>query len=363
MGTTGLLLFSALAFCTAALSGCTAVRYEANPVAPEHSAAEFASRRLNSRVSRWSERALVHETMAGHPNVLLAKAKVATASAAVGTAGTKPNPTVGFQPDIAANPGDAVSPWALGFTLDVPVETAGKRARRVDVAHAALQAASLDAATVIFQTADAVRKAFRDLAAAAERAALLARQQNAQEEVVKLFDARVQAGDLARAETTQSRLLLQQTRLAARDAEKKQAEARAALAAAAGVPVEAVTMRRSTSPRSIKRPGAPRPARPAATRCRTGPTCLAHSPPMPVPKPPCGWRSPNSILTSIFRRAISTTRVRTSGRCLASPRRCRSLTGTAAPLWRPSPNAPRPPPPSSHCSRRSREKWTTHSLR
>ena len=240
METTGLLRSSALILCAVALPGCTVMRYEASPLAPKHSAADFAGRRLDPSVHSWSERALVREALATHPDVVLARAKVATAQAAVGTANTKPNPTVGFQPDIISNPSGAPSPWALGFTLDVPIETAGKRARRVDVAHAAVQAAALDAATSMFQTSAAVRKAFRELAAATTRVELVGRQQAAQEEVVKLYDARVVAGDLARPETTQSRLLLQQTRLAARDAEKKQAEARAALAAAAGVPVEAV---------------------------------------------------------------------------------------------------------------------------
>lgn len=240
MGKTCLPIIPALTLYMAALTGCAVMRYEEQPLSPKHSAASFAGRRLDPAVAQWSERALVREAMSGHPDVVLAKARLTTARAAVGTANTKPNPTAGFQPDIAANPNGAISPWALGFTLDVPIETAGKRARRVDVALAAVQTAALNAATALFQTADAVRHAFRNLAAAAARVELLGHQQAAQEDVVKLFDARVQAGDLARAETTQSRLLLQQTRLAARDAEKKQAEVRAALAAAAGVPVEAV---------------------------------------------------------------------------------------------------------------------------
>lgn len=220
-------------------AGCGLMSYEAKPLTPSRSANAFVDRRLDP--SARTERALVDDVLAMHPDVVLAKAKVATALAAVGTANTRPNPTAGFQPDIASNPGGAASPWALGFTLDVPFETADKRSRRVDVARSSVQVAALDAASVSFQTASAVRHAFRELAAASERVELLTKQRQAQEEVVKLLDARVTAGDMARAETTQSRLLLQQTQIAARDAEKKHAEARATLAAAAGVPVEAVS--------------------------------------------------------------------------------------------------------------------------
>jgi outer membrane protein, heavy metal efflux system len=235
-----ILSISILILCSLTLCGCTAIRYEARPLAPMRSAAAFAGRRLDPSVRRWTEDALVRKALAEHPDVALARAKLATARAAVETAHTIPNPTLGLSPVIAANPNGAASPWALGFTLDVPVETAGKRARRTDVALAALQSAALDAATIAFQTADAVRHAFRTLAAAADRVELLSKQQQAQEEVTKLYDDRVAAGAAARAETTQSRLLLQQTRLLKRDAEKKQTEARAALASAAGVPVEAL---------------------------------------------------------------------------------------------------------------------------
>jgi cobalt-zinc-cadmium efflux system outer membrane protein len=216
------------------------MRYEARPLAPGRTAAAFTGRRLDPSIHRWTENALVKQALAGHPDVALARAKLTTARAAIQTANTKPNPTAAFSPVLASNPNGATSPWALGFTLDIPIETAGKRARRTDVAITGVQAAALDVATASFQAADAVRHAFRNLAAATERTQLLTHQQQAQEEVVKLYDDRVTQGAVARAETTQSRLLLQQTRLLKRDAEKKEAEARATLAAAIGVPVEAV---------------------------------------------------------------------------------------------------------------------------
>ncbi len=230
-----------LTLCTVAVTGCSVVRYEPRPLAPRRSAAAFAGRRLDPSVRRWTEKALVSEALAGHPEMALARAKLETAKAATGTAAARPNPTLAFSPVIASNPEGAASPWALGFSLDIPVETAGKRARRMDVAASALQVAALDAASTGFQTAGAVRLAFRDLAAAEARVTLLGSQQEAQEEVVKLQDGQVAAGAASRAETTQSRLLLLQTRVMKRDAEKKLAMARAALAAAMGVPMETVT--------------------------------------------------------------------------------------------------------------------------
>ncbi len=70
----------------------------------------------------------------------MARAKWLVARAAIITAGSLPNPTVGATPGFIANPMDGVSPLLYGFFLDIPIETAGKRGFRKD------QAANLSAA-------------------------------------------------------------------------------------------------------------------------------------------------------------------------------------------------------------------------
>lgn len=62
-----------------------------------------------------------------HPDLDAARARIATADAAIITASTKPNPTVsGSAGYTDASP----SPFVLRFGLDRPIETAGKRGYR-----------------------------------------------------------------------------------------------------------------------------------------------------------------------------------------------------------------------------------------
>lgn len=217
-------------------AGC--VSYHPRLLEPAQMAAACTMRRLPAGQT-WTAESLVRWARDQHPDVNVARAKLATAQAAITTAGQRPNPTLAWSPTIVANPGD-MSPWALGFSLDIPIETAGKRGKRVALAAAQVRMAALDLAQAQFQAGYDARKAFADLIAARRKARVLQRQQTAQGEVVKLFDARVQAGAISRPEVMQSRLLLQQTRLLVRDAERKTAEAAAALAKALGVSAEAV---------------------------------------------------------------------------------------------------------------------------
>ena len=211
--------------------------YKAKPLDPAKSAARITTRRLEQGRT-WALARLTELATAQHGEIAVAQAKLATAKAASITADTRPNPTAGFSPTITANPGDAISPWLFGFTLDVPFETAGKRSKRVAVALAEQQTAALEVSTARFKVVSALHKAFSELAAATHRSEALNTQLAAQEEIVKLYNARIAAGEGSRTDTMQSRLLLQQTRLLARDAQKQQAVAKADLAEAIGMSVE-----------------------------------------------------------------------------------------------------------------------------
>jgi cobalt-zinc-cadmium efflux system outer membrane protein len=69
---------------------------------------------------------------------------------------------------------------------------------------------------------------------------LLAAQQSAQEQNVKLLEAQLAAGAVSAAEVTRERIALDTTRLAAHDAKRARAETRVTLAEAIGMPVGAL---------------------------------------------------------------------------------------------------------------------------
>ena len=130
-----------------AQAGC--VHFQPKPLAPAETAAEFQSRSLTTASLKgflednlqrefpdwphplWDFDMLTLAAFYYHPDMEVARAKLAGAEAAIMTAGARPNPTANFSPTYNANSAAGVSPWTLGFTLDVPIETAGKRGYRI----------------------------------------------------------------------------------------------------------------------------------------------------------------------------------------------------------------------------------------
>lgn len=217
-------------------SGC--VTYVAAPLSSETSATTLQERRLGG--GTWTRARLTALALKQQPELEVTRAKVATAQAALVTAGARPNPTFGFSATNISRLLGGMEPWATGFTLDVPIETAGKRGQRVAQAQAMANAAALNLAHAEWLAKSRVRKNLFELFAAKQRQDLLGRQQADQDEIVKLLDARIVAGEISRLEAMQARLQSSQSRLLLRDAEKLSAEAQASLAEAVGVSVHAL---------------------------------------------------------------------------------------------------------------------------
>lgn len=168
-----------------------------------------------------------------HPDLDVARARIDGARAATKTAGARPNPTVSLAPTYNTTTGP---PWILGLSFDIPIETMGKRGYRIAQAAHLTDAARFDLATTAWQVRSRVRKSLLALHSASESNELLKRLESIQTRSVELLDAQLKAGAISPFEVTQSRVALNQTRLALHDAEKQGAVARAQLAEALGIP-------------------------------------------------------------------------------------------------------------------------------
>ena len=237
----------------AAFTGC--VRYHARPLTAAKVAADFESRsfsdaglrvflKTNRVAGEWPRRTWELESLtlaAFHfsPELDVARAQWGTAQAGLRTAGQRPNPTVTVSPQYNTTT-LTPSPWIAAVNLDIPIETAGKRGHRLAQARHLSDAAKLNIASTAWQVRGRLRRALVDFYAASEQQGLLAAQQKAQEESVKLLEAQLAAGAVSPAEVTRERIALDTTRLAAQDAKRQRAESRVALAEAIGVPVGAL---------------------------------------------------------------------------------------------------------------------------
>jgi len=243
--------FWPIIFGAALLAGCAT--FHPQPVSPEKTAAAFDARSLNDDGLRafletnhvaggwprdsWDLNGLSFAAFYYQPALAEARAQCAAVEATKITAGERPNPTVGFTPtyDTTTPP-----PWILGLTWDIPIETAGKRGKRIEQANHLSEAARWDFVGAAWKTRSNVRAALLALYTARETESLLARQEVAQSNVIRLLEGQLTAGAVSSYEVTQARVALTTTRLARQDAIGQSAQARVQLARALGLPLRAL---------------------------------------------------------------------------------------------------------------------------
>lgn len=239
------------------LAGCA--HYEAQPLRPDESAAQLESRsfdaaafkeflRANQRPEpiAWDFETLTLAALFWHPSLDVARAEWASAQAGETTAAARPNPTVSAGPEYNFNAASGVTPWIGNLNLDWPIETAGKRGKRMARSRMLTEAARLRLATVAWQVRSRLRTALLELSAAQRREQLFEAQLRVEEKIVERLESRIRAGAATRLEATPARVTLAKARVEAGTARAAAAEARARVAEAIGIPVAALEGRALT---------------------------------------------------------------------------------------------------------------------
>ena len=242
--------------CIFLLTGC--VHYQPQPLAPEKSAAQFDARRLNDLGLRdfvatnaaaeiknwppekWGLNSLTLVAFYFHPNLAVARAQWRVAEAGVKTAGARPNPSLTATPGYDSGIPGNYSPWLIPVSLDVPLETAGKRGKRIAEAEKIAESARWDYVSSAWQIRSNVRANLLDWSQANRRAALLQQQLAIQTDIVKRLQQRLAAGEISRPELTTAQIARHKTQLDLSDAESKCTESRSRLAEALGLSLPAL---------------------------------------------------------------------------------------------------------------------------
>ena len=252
----------ALALLVLALAGCAT--YEPKPLAPVETAAAFEKRSLDAPALRaFIEQQLARElpvwplkqtdlhmanlnhawtlerlTLAAyyfHPSLDLARAQWQTALAAETSAGGRPNPTVSIQPGYNFNAASGVlSPWIPGATIDLPIETMGKRGLRIARAKQESEAARTRLLSMAWKVAAEVRDAWNQFQSSSHQLYLLDVRLGVQQRLVAKLEQRYRSGAAAVAEVLPARLAFQKSRLDYATAREVSASSVARLAEAVG---------------------------------------------------------------------------------------------------------------------------------
>ena len=198
-------------------AGC--VRFDDKPISAAAVAEQLESRSLSDTnfkafletnlqhtftewpLTRFDFPALTLAAFYFHPSLDVARAQWAVARGGESTAGARPNPVLGVTPGYSANPPRDVSPWFPSVTLDVPIETAGKRRHRLAHAQQLSEVARLNISTAAWQVRSGVRLALVDYVAASSRAGLLREHATLQQNAAELLEQRFAAGAIGAPDT------------------------------------------------------------------------------------------------------------------------------------------------------------------
>ncbi len=237
------------------LSGCA--RFEPKPLSPERTAERLESRsledaKLEQFIKRnahreipqwppgtWDLELLTLAALYYNPTIEVTRAQWAVARGGEKTAAQRPNPTLTVSPAYDTTT-KVPSPWVVTATLDVPIETAGKR--RYRRAHAAelSDAARWKIASAAWQVRSSVRANLLDFVAAQERQRLLQAQLDLQQRVLEKQQQQVEAGALAGSAVLPARIAVAKAQLDRTDARRQETEARSRLAESIGVTLKAI---------------------------------------------------------------------------------------------------------------------------
>lgn len=236
--------------------GCA--HYQPQPLAPDQSAARYDARRLDDPglqaflttnsggaplswpLVKWNLRSLTLAALYFHPDLAVARAQWRVAQAGVITAGARPNPSVTFDPSYDTQIPNNPSPWMIPVSFDLPIETAGKRRKRMAEAEKAAESARWSLISAAWQIRAGVRSSLLDYRLAGRRAELLQAQFAAQTNLVALLQGRFDAGSIGRPDLTLAQIALHKTQLDLSDARSQAADARSRLAQAIGVSLAAL---------------------------------------------------------------------------------------------------------------------------
>ncbi len=173
------------------------------------------------------------EALRGHPLLAASGERVAASEGLKLQAGLRPNPRAYFQTENLR--GHGAPPFSFSRDADMfayvsqLVETAGKRARRLDAASAGVRRAELERELLARQIASRVRSAYWTAAGAQKLHELLLENEKRFRQVVEYHEVRVREGAMAEVDLLRVRLEGERLELAANAAALEAARARISL--------------------------------------------------------------------------------------------------------------------------------------
>lgn len=191
-------------------------------------------------IETWGLRELTLAAFYFHPDLAVARARWQASRAKEVTAGQKLNPSISGNFEHHSQTDGGVSPWALGISLDIPLETGNKRQARIDQATSLSEASRIEIGQQAWQVRSRLQAVLIDYRAALQKARLLDSEIALQDAIVQMLHKRLEAGLVSNIDLAPARLKLQHLKNAQAADHARAGELRAELASAIGIPANAL---------------------------------------------------------------------------------------------------------------------------
>ena len=160
-------------------------------------------------VKQWDVDTLTYCALFFHPSLDVARAQWRVAETATLAAAIKPTPSINSHIAHSDNANDDISPFAFGLSIDVPIELANKRDIRIENAKHLSQIAKLEIAQTAWQLRNLVALSLYETQFNQQQIKLLTQEQSFRQQVVAIYQKRVNLGAASNVELSTVKLQLQ----------------------------------------------------------------------------------------------------------------------------------------------------------
>ena len=233
-------------------SGCSFQQYKPQPIDTEANSAKFQNKDpaspafeqylLNNGypasqlpVKSWGLEELTYCALYFHPSLDVARAQWRAALANETIAAERPLAAINGNIARSNQANQDINPYLYSLSFDIPLETANKRNIRIENAQHLSEAAKLEIAQTAWLLRQGVAQALYEYQFNQQQIAVLSEEEKRRQEIVAIYQKRVDLGLLSNVELSTAKLLSQATTLELHNSQQKNAILRAKLASNLGL--------------------------------------------------------------------------------------------------------------------------------
>jgi outer membrane protein TolC len=213
---------------SAFLGACSFQQYAAKPIDPIVNIAKFEQKDPSSEqfhqyllnngytadrlpLQQWGVDELTYCALFFHPSLDVARAQWRAAESAEVAAIEKSIPTANGSIAHSDDSDPSKKPFAFGLSIDIPIETANKRAIRIENARHLSQVAKLEIAQTAWQLRNNLVQSLTEYQFNQQQVQLLTEEETRRQEIVAIYQKRVSLGMASNVELSTANLQLQST--------------------------------------------------------------------------------------------------------------------------------------------------------